>query len=100
MPDRIATPASLHLARLAQATPDAPLELPESGGRLSSLHLTHKHSLEPIEAWYVVLSGELLIDLPHGQFVHLRAGETYRAPAGLARTLSPVREASVLIVRG
>ncbi|AFZ68724.1 hypothetical protein [Deinococcus peraridilitoris] len=94
----VARPPALHLARLSQATPDEALDLPESGGALCTLHLTRKRSDEAQGCWYVCLSGELLIDLPHGNFVHLRAQETCRVPEGVARTLTPVREATVLVI--
>ena len=94
------SPEALHLARLAKATPDAPLDLPESGGALATLHLTRRRPDEARDCWYVCLVGEVLIDLPVNQFVRLRAGETYRVPAGIVRTLTPVGEATLLVIQG
>ncbi len=98
MPERRPTPTSLHLARLAAATPDVPVGLPESGGRLSTLHLTQPQDGGAQERWYVCLTGELILDLPQHEFVHLRVGETYRVAQGVTRTLTPVRDASVLVI--
>ena len=89
-------PETLHLLRLAQSSPERPLELP--GGGLTVLHLTRPQESGDSACWYVCLEGTLILDLPHGDFVQLRPGESYQAPAGQARRLTPVRGATVLIV--
>ena len=81
--------AALHLGRLARATPGLPLDLPQAAGRLHTLYLTAPFEDTPEERWYVCLSGQLLIDLPHGDFVHLRSQEACRVAAGLSRLLIP-----------
>ena len=91
-------PDALHLPRLAQSSPERPLELP--GGGLSVLHLTRAQDGGSEARWYVCLEGTLILDLPHGDFVQLRPGEGYAAPDGQARRLTPVRGATVLIVPG
>ena len=97
MPTGVTPPDTLHLVRLARATPDRTVALP--GTRtLATLHLARPYRDEAVQRWYVCLSGEVLLDLPHGAFVHLRTGETARLEAGMTRTLTPVREATVLLV--
>lgn len=91
-------PLALHLARLAKATPDQPLDLPDSAGALRTVHLTRKRPDEARERWYVCLAGEVFVDLPHGNFVHLHAQEVCRVEEGTARTLTPVGEATLLIL--
>lgn len=98
MPERSLPPESLHLLRLAAATPDTPVSLPDSAGRLRALHLTSAVDDGEAERWYLCLSGELILDLPSHEFVHLRAGEVVRVPAGVARRLTPVRAAGVLVI--
>jgi hypothetical protein len=89
-------PETLHLLRLAQSTPERALHLP--GGGLSVLHLTKAQDGGDSACWYVCLEGTLILDLPHGDFVQLRPGESYQAPAGQPRRLTPVRGATVLMV--
>ena len=98
MPSRSKSPEALHLARLAAATPDAPVGLPDSGGQLHTLHLTRAQDGGAAERWYLCLTGELILDLPTNEFVHLRPGETFRVGAGVARTLTPLGEASLLVI--
>ncbi|WP_027480579.1 hypothetical protein [Deinococcus pimensis] len=98
MPIKVTPPDTLHLVRLAKATPNAPVALPGTDGRMTSVHLATRLPDAPLDRWYVCLAGEVLVDLPYGAFVHLRAGETARVTAGTARTLTPVREATVLVV--
>jgi len=43
---------------------------------------------------YVLLSGELLIDLPDGRYLHLHSGDAAQTEAG--HTLTPIEEAVVL----
>jgi hypothetical protein len=88
-------PDALHLPRLAQSSPERPLELP--GGGLSVLHLSRPQDGGLLACWYVCLEGTLILDLAHGDFLQLRVGESYRAAAGETRTLTPVRAATVLI---
>lgn len=90
-----ARPEALHLVRLAQATPDHTLDLPH--GALRTLHLTRKRQDEARAGWYICLAGEVLLDLPHGDFVHLRAGEGCRLGPDTPRTLTPVGEATLLL---
>lgn len=96
MPTGSVPPAALHLLRLAQSSPERALELP--GGALNVLHLTKAQDGGEAACWYVCLEGTLILDLPHGDFVQLRAGEGYQAASGQPRRLTPVRAATVLLV--
>jgi len=98
VPADFAPTAALHLLRLAQSSPEQALELP--GGKLSVLHLSRGQDGGSGACWYVCLEGTLILDLPHGDFVQLKVGEGYQAPAGQPRRLTPVRGATVLIVPG
>lgn len=46
--------------------------------------------------WLLALEGELILDLPHGDFRHLRRGDAVALEAGLTLTLTPLGEAVVL----
>ncbi|GGR30006.1 hypothetical protein [Deinococcus ruber] len=91
-------PDALHLLRLARSSPERPVELP--GGSLRVLHLTTRQHGGAAACWYVCLEGTLILDLPHGDFVQVRAGESYQAPEGEARTLTPVGAVTVLLILG
>ena len=91
-------PDALHLPRLARTSPERSVELP--GGTLSVLHLTARQGGGEAACWYVCLEGTLILDLPHGDFVQLKVGESYHAPVGQARTLTPVGAVTVLLISG
>lgn len=48
------------------------------------------------ERWLLLLSGELIIDLPHGDFRILQAGDSLRLPDGLDLACQPVQPSTVL----
>ncbi|TFU16530.1 hypothetical protein [Thermus tengchongensis] len=62
----------LHLLRLAR---QGPVEVPGVPARAYTL-------LEPVEregsGFYLLLEGELVIDLPEGRYLHLKKGEAAR----------------------
>ncbi|MGI8747275.1 MAG: hypothetical protein ACR2J4_02835 [Deinococcus sp.] len=96
-------PDALNLPRLARASPGQPVDLPGPGSGspgLSVLHLTARQHGGERACTHVCLEGTLILDLPHGDFVQLRAGESYSAPAGQGRTWLPVGPATVLLVWG
>lgn len=47
--------------------------------------------------WLSVLEGELIIDLPHGDFRLLKVGDCLTLPAGVPFTLNPVELVVVLL---
>lgn len=94
--EKVAVPQTLHLARLAQATPGEWVWLP--GGELRVLSPSGKHGGDPVTGWLVCLGGEVIVDLPHGNFVRLRPSEGYRVTAGEPWTAFGTREGSVLLL--
>ena len=44
------------------------------------------------EVWILVLSGNLIIDLPHGDFRTLKQGDSLHLEAPLEVTLTPLEE--------
>lgn len=80
-------PAALHLLRLAKATPNHAVWLPETA--LAALHLTEPQTGSAGGA-VICLEGELLIDFEGGAFVHLKEGEACALPA--AYRLMPIRQ--------
>lgn len=89
-----------HLARVAKAAAAASLAVPLDGVRVEVLSLRSRrdHEVHPAEALYLALEGEAVLDLPFGQYAHLRALESAVVPAGTRHRLSPVGEAVVLLV--
>ncbi len=84
----------LNLLRLAKGNPTGS-SVP--GTRLEALYLTEaaKHRLnEPW--WLLVLEGELIVDLPHGDFRVLKVGDSLHLGAGLSVGLEPVENVVAL----
>ncbi len=46
--------------------------------------------------WLLALTGELIIDLPHGDFRVLKTGDSIKLEAGLTITLTPLEETVLL----
>ncbi len=46
--------------------------------------------------WLLVLTGELIVDLPHGDFRTLKQGDSLRLDAPLKVTLTPLEETVLL----
>ena len=47
--------------------------------------------------WLVLLEGELILDLPHGDFRILRAGDRLAVPGGTEGTWTPVTPSLLLL---
>ncbi|MBB6099591.1 hypothetical protein HNR42_003044 [Deinobacterium chartae] len=92
-------PTVWHLPRLAASLGGEPLALPGAPGKLLTWELRAPRMDLAQRSVYLCLEGELLLDLPHGDFVHLRPLEACRIEAQVARTLTPVERASVLVIR-
>ena len=78
---------------LTQLADYGPFELPDWPG----LEVRRLGAPEPqpgARALYLVLTGELLVDLPDGSYLHLRQGEA--ADVEGPHALSPIEEAVVL----
>ena len=54
---------------------------------------------EPQDSYYLCLEGELLIDLPYGDFIHLKPHEAGWVEGGKARKLTPVGQVLLLVIR-
>jgi hypothetical protein len=77
---------TLNLIDLAKAAGGGLRPVPGTGFEVQALLTPRGETLER-ELWLLVLQGELLIDLPHGDFRHLRRGDSLRLEAGLKVTL-------------
>ncbi|WP_261664724.1 hypothetical protein [Deinococcus sp. Marseille-Q6407] len=102
MPSPAPPPPPLPLPRLAAAQPDSWVTLPESQLPFSQsvLRLTQRLPGQRAGAageWLLCLSGEAVVDLPQGQWVQLRAGETLRLPAAAGWQALPVAGEVVLL---
>lgn len=95
-PVRPEPPQALHLARLAQGTPGEWTTLP--GGELRVLALAGKIGGPALGGWLTCLSGEAVLDLPHGEFVRLRPAEAYRVTPDQPWEALPVRAGTVLLL--
>ena len=52
----------------------------------------------PVTGWLTCLAGEAVLDLPHGEFVRLRAAEGYRVTPAEPWTALPVKAGTVLLL--
>ena len=91
---------TLHLIRLAASSAGKPFALPQLGRQLEVILLEKPLVDAPETCTYLCLEGELLLDLKHGDFLHLKRGEATRLEQGEERTLTPVGKTTVLMWRG
>lgn len=85
--------APLNLLSLAKAEPGRPQSA--LARDLSVQALTVPTTLAPAELWLLVLEGELIVDLPHGDFRVLKVGDSVRLEAERA-VLTPLPGAVLL----
>jgi hypothetical protein len=90
------SPTVLKLPTLARSRVGRAFVLPESAG-MEVLALERPTPGNAAKTFYLCLEGELLIDLPFGDFVHLYAGDCVTLEREISRTLVPVGQALVLI---
>ncbi len=92
---RVNESVPLNLLNLAKAEPGRAKSALTEG--LSVQALTEPLTLTPVKLWLVVLEGELIIDLPHGDFRVLKVGDSVELtePA----TLTPLKQ-SVFLFSG
>lgn len=85
----------LNLPSLARTGAGAPQAVP---GTLFEVSYVEQRSEERLEddRWLLLLSGELIIDLPHGDFRILEAGDSLRLPRGVVISCQPVQPAVLL----
>ena len=96
---RSAPPAPLHFVRLAAGSPGVWVALPGDGpgGGLRVIQLVGSVSMDA-SGWLLCLKGEVVIDLPDGDFVRLRAGEGYQLSTSWA--VLPTRDGTTLLLMG
>lgn len=92
---RPAPPAPLHFVRLAAGSPGVWVTLP--GGGLRVIQLVGQVAMD-VPGWVLCLKGEVVIDLPDGDFVRLRAGEGYQLVS--AWEVLPTRDGTTLLLMG
>lgn len=90
------SPTVLKLPTLARSRVGRAFVLPEIVN-MEVLALEQPSIQVPRKTFYLCLEGELLIDLPYGNFVHLYSGDCVTLEAEISRTLVPVGRAVVLI---
>ncbi|WP_038058399.1 hypothetical protein [Thermus amyloliquefaciens] len=83
----------LHLLRLAR---EGRVEVPGLPVRAYSLALEASQEERQGQGFYLVLEGELVIDLPGGRYLHLKRGEA--AQVTEPHRLVPVERAVILEV--
>lgn len=85
----------LNLIQLARSGGGLPLAVP---GRPLEVHAVPAGYAEtpPGPLWLLLLSGELIVDLPFGDFRMLRPGDSLTVPAGTPLSYQPVEESVVL----
>ena len=84
----------LNLITLAKSSP-AGAAVPGTGLEVAVITEPSKAELER-DLWLLVLTGELIIDLPHGDFRILKKGDAVQLDAGLKLSYQPVEDAVVL----
>ena len=85
----------LNLLDLARSSLAEPQAVPGTGLEVLALREAVGFGLErPV--WLLALVGELIIDLPHGDFRVLKVGDSVRLEAGLTVTLTPLEETVLL----
>ena len=87
--------APLNLLNLAKAEPGRAKSALTEG--LSVQALTEPLTLNPAGLWLLVLEGELIIDLPHGDFRVLKVGDSVQLKG--QATLTPLQQ-SVFLFSG
>ena len=85
MTRRPAPPAPLNLPRLAQSMAGQWVSLPGSAARV--LGLTGRVT-GTAPGYLICLAGEVVVDLPAGDFVKLRVGESFRVAEGSWQALA------------
>lgn len=89
--------ATLNLLDLARSEPGRALAVPDTDLSVMALATTTPETLaEPL--WLLLLDGDLIVDLPHGDFRHLAVGDSVLLPAA-AVSFEPIAP-SVVLRRG
>jgi hypothetical protein len=92
MPSEI--PQPLNVLSLARSSTTAS-SIPNTTLEVLSLSKKQTLTLEKT-TWLLVLEGELIIDLPFGDFRHLNVGDSLQLPQGLQVKMEPLEETVIL----
>ena len=92
---RVNESVPLNLLNLAKAEPGHAKSALAEG--LSVQALSEPLKLTPVKVWLVVLEGELIIDLPHGDFRVLKVGDSVKLDSAEV-TLTPLQSAVFLFL--
>jgi hypothetical protein len=87
-------PQPLNVLSLARSS-DKASSIPNTNLELISLRKTQTVTLEK-NLWLLVLEGELIIDLPFGDFRVLKAGDSLQLAKGLQVKMEPLEETVIL----
>jgi hypothetical protein len=87
-------PQPLNVLSLARSS-DKAAGLPNTGLEVLSLSKKQTFTLEK-NTWLLVLEGELIIDLPFGDFRHLNVGDSLQLAKGLQIKMEPLEETVIL----
>jgi hypothetical protein len=85
----------LNLLSLARSAPGQAVAVPGTGLEVLALEGPQARTLEQ-PLWLATLEGELIVDLPHGDFRILKAGDSLRLEPPLSITLNPLESAVVV----
>lgn len=88
-------PQTLNLLSLARTSPGEPTVVPGTDLKVRALTKVTQLKLT-VPLWLVVLEGDLIIDLPFGDFRNVQQGDSLRLEAGLELTLTPLKETVLL----
>ncbi|HEX7021614.1 MAG TPA: hypothetical protein VF171_02075 [Trueperaceae bacterium] len=88
-------PEALNLLSLARTEPGVPKLVPGTRLEVRALHENLSLRLE-VPLWLCVLAGELLVDLPHGDFRRLERGDSLHLEAGVDLGFVPLEETVIL----
>jgi hypothetical protein len=87
-------PQPLNVLSLARSS-DKPSSIPNTGLEVLSLVKKQTVTLEKT-TWLLVLEGELIIDLPFGDFRVLKVGDSLQLAKGLHVKMEPLEETVIL----
>jgi hypothetical protein len=87
-------PQPLNVLSLARSS-DKPSSIPNTGLEVFSLSKKQTLTLEQ-NTWFLVLEGELIIDLPFGDFRVLKVGDSLQLAKGLQVKMEPLEETVIL----
>ncbi len=87
-------PQVLNLINLAKAAGDGSRTVP--GTPLKVKMAAKGEEVLESDLWLLVLAGELIIDLPHGDFRHLKVGDSLKLQADMRVSYTPLSETIIL----